>query len=231
MKLLPSIAGHEILDLFNNTDLAFLMSGLGGATGSLGSKVFSLVSRAKNVPNVALVTYPFSAESVRRREAAQKSLGALMKNADLCLVFDNDKLSSLAPNLQLSRAFGLLNGIMIRPVKDMCSTIGRSDLRTFTQATDGSEYGRFGLGLARGDERVDKVVAEAFSSPWFDYDVKAATAAIAIYSSTDPWEKEAEGIVTRLEERIPSAKLMWGSYSDPSLGDRIRVSLVLCRGR
>jgi cell division protein FtsZ len=231
MKLLPAVAGHEMLDLFNNTDMAFLMSGLGGATGSLGSKVFSLVSRAKNVPSIALVTYPFSAESIRRREMAERCLGTLIKSSDLCLVFDNDKLSSLAPNLQLSRAFGILNRIMIRPVRDMCSTICRSDLRTFAQAVDGSGYSRFGLGLARGDERVDKVVAEAFSSPWFDYDVKGTTAAIAIYSAADPWDREAEGIITRVEEGVPSSKLLWGSYPDPSLGERIRLSLVLCRGR
>ena len=231
VKLLPSIAGHEMLDLFNNTDMAFLMSGLGGATGSLGTKIFSLVARAKNVPSVSLVTCPFSAESIRRREVAEGSLNALIKNSDLCLVFDNDKLSSLAPNLLLSRAFGLLNGIMMRPVRDMCSTIGRPDLQTFRQAVDGSEYARFGLGLARGDERIDRVVGEAFSSPWFDYDVSVATAAIAFYCAADPWDKEAEAIVTRVEERVPSARLLWGTYGDASLGERIRLSLILCRGR
>jgi len=229
MKLLPSIAGHEVLDLFNNTDVAFLMAGLGGTTGSLGSKVFSLVSRAKNVPSISLVTCPFSAESIRRREVAEKFLAALMKSSEMCLVFDNDKLSSLAPNLQLSRAFGVLNGIMNRPVRDICMTLGRTDLPAFAQAIGGSKYARFGLGLARGDERLDRVVAEAFSSPWFDYDLTEAAVAVAVYSAADPWDKEAEGILSRVEERIPSARLLWGSYVDESLCDRIRLSLILCR--
>ena len=231
LKLLPTLAGHELLDLFNNTDLAFLMSGLGGTTGSLGSRLLSLVARSKNVPSVSMVTFPFSAESVRRREVAQSALGAIMKNVNLCLVFDNDKLSSLAPNLQLSRAFAVMNGIMTRPARDICSAMARPDIATFSQAVEGSEYARFGLGLARGDERVERVVAEALSSPWFDYEISETAAAVVIYSATDPWEKEAESIISRIEERLPSAKLLWGSYSDPSLGERIRISLILCRNR
>ena len=230
LKLVPSIAGHELLDLFNNTDVAFLMAGLGGTTGSLGSRLLSLVARSRNVSSVSMVTFPFSAESVRRREVAQSALAAIMRNADLCLVFDNDKLSSLAPNLQLSRAFAVMNGIMTRPARDICSAMARPDIRTFKQAVEGCEYARFGLGLARGDERVERVVSEAASSPWFDYDIREANAAIIVYSAADPWEKEAEAIVSRIEERLPSAKLLWGSYPDPSLGERIRVSLTLCRG-
>ena len=230
-KLLPVVAGHEMLDLFNNTDLSFLMAGLGGTTGSFGSKIFSMVSRSRGVPNVSLVTYPFAAESIRRREVAERSLEALMKTSDMCLVFDNDKLSSLAPNLQLSRAFGVLNGIMMRPVKDLCSAVSAPDLPALRQTVEGSKYARFGLGIGRGDERVMRVVTEAFSSPWFDYDVSSVTAAVAIYSAADPWDKEAEKIVSSVEERVPSARLLWGSYADPLLGDRIRLSLILCRGR
>lgn len=229
VKFVPSIAGREVIELFGDTDIAFLMSGLGGLTGSCGSKVLSLVARARSIPCVSLVTYPFSAESIRRREMAQRYLVSLVRNSDMCVVFDNDKLSALAPNLQLSRAFGLLNGIMTRPVKDMCSVITKPDLPTFRQALEGSGYARFGLGLARGDERVEKVVSEAFSSPWFDYDVSSAASAIAVYSAADPWDREAGSILSRIEERLPSARLLWGSYVDPSLGERIRLSLVLAR--
>ncbi len=225
--MLPSIAGHELLDLFNNTDLAFLMSGLGGTMGSLGSRLLSLVSRSKNVPTISMVTFPFAAESIRRREVAKGALGALLKNSALCLVFDNDKLSSLAPNLQLSRAFAVMNGIMTRPARDLCSAMSRQDIQAFEKAVEGSSYARFGLGLARGDERVTKVVAEAASSPWFDHDISDSAAAVVIYSAADPWVKEAESIVSMIEERLPSAKLLWGAYADPSLRERIRVSLIL----
>jgi len=229
LKHLPSIAGHDILDVFNNTEVAFLFSGLGGVTGSLGTKLFSSIASARGTLDVVLVAMPFSAESIRRREMASRILSEIMSSSSLCLVFDNDKLSTLAPNLAISRAFSLMNGIMMRPVMDLCATMSRTDVPVVKQVLSGSNYGRFGLGLARGDERVERVVSESLSSPWFDFPQESVDAVMAVYSAADPWDKEAEKILSALEQHFSKARLLWGMYSDPALGDRIRLSLVLCR--
>jgi len=92
-----------------------------------------------------------------------------------------------------------------------------------------SSYGRFGLGMARGDERVERVVNEALSSPWFDYDLAETDAGIVIYSSSDPWDKEMESILGSLDSHLPRCRMICGSYADPALGERIRLSLILCR--
>lgn len=231
LRLLPSIVGHELLDLFNNTDIAFLMCGLGGPTGSLGTKLLSSVAKAKGAVTIVLAATPFSAESIRRKELASRIMSDVSSATALVVEFDNDKLSSLAPNLPLSRAFGILNSIMIRPVVDMCAAMSRSDIPVFREGLGTANHGRFGLGLGRGDERVQRAVDEALSSPWFDYDLSLATSAIAIYSSADPWDKEAARIIQLLEGRLPSASIQWGSYADPALADRIRLSLLLCRRR
>lgn len=229
IKSLPSIVGHELLDVFNNTELAFIMCGLGGMTGSIGSKVLNSVATSKGVAGIAIVAMPFSAESFQRRESAANALRGLLDSSAMCVVFDNDMLSSLAPNLPMSRAFGLLNGIMMRPVMDICATMSRNDIGVFREVVGGSTYARFGLGLARGDERVQRVVDESLSSPWFDYDLKEATSAIAVFSSADPWDKEIDKVLSLLEARLPSVRILWGSYADSSLGERIRLSLLLCR--
>lgn len=229
LKQLQSVVGHELFDVFNNTELAFVMCGLGGLTGSLGSRLLCSIAASKGATAVVLAATPFSAESIRRREAARSAMTGLLGGSTLAIEFDNDKLSSLAPSLQLSRAFNLLNGIMMRPVIDLCSVMSRDDVALFRQIVGDSSYGRFGLGLARGDERVQRVVDEALSSPWFDYDLREAQAAIAIYSASDPWDKEAEKILAHLEERLPGLRVGWGLYQDSSLGERIRLSLVLCK--
>jgi cell division protein FtsZ len=228
LKQLPEIVGHELLDLFNNTDVTFIMCGLGGLTGSMGSKMVASIARAKGVMNVALVTTPFSAESFRRRELVAKVMTDLLGSCSLVIEFDNDKLSLLAPNLPLSKAFGILNGIMLRPVEDIASTMSRTDVASFDRVVGNATHGRFGLGLARGDERVERVVDEALRSPWFDLDPAQAPAAIAIYSASDPWDKEEDRISQRLQAKLPTADILWGSYKDSSLADRIRLSLIIC---
>jgi len=229
LKHLPSIAGHEIVDIFNNTDIAFMFCGLGGLSGSLGAKLFSSIAQAKGTAGVVLAATPFSAESTRRRELADKMLADILSTSTVCVQFDNDMLSSLAPNLPISRAFSLMNGIMQRPVIDVCSAMTRTDTVLLKQVIGGATHGKFGLGLSRDDDRSSKVVEEAASSPWFDYPLDEVSAAVAIYSSSDPWVKEADDICGQLVSRLPSARIAWGSYADPGLKDRIRLSLVICK--
>jgi len=227
LRQIQEVVGHELFDLFNNTEIAFLMCGLGGVTGSLGTRLLCSIAKSKGAAPAVLAATPFSVESHRRRELAEASLRSLLGAATMCIEFDNDKLSALAPNLALSRAFGLLNGIMLRPVIDLCACVARDDMPQLRQAIGSSNYGRFGLGMARGDERVERVVSEALSSPWFDYDITQAKAAIVVYSAADPWDKEMERILGNIETKLASTNLLWGSYQDPSLGERIRLSVLL----
>ncbi len=229
MKKLPSIVGHELLDVFNNTEIAFIMCGLGGMTGSLGARMLASVARAKGSVGVVLAATPFSAESVRRRELAEQTVRELTRISPLCLEFCNDRLSSMAPNLPLSRAFAIQDAIMMRPVMDLCSTYGRTDATAFREVLGSSSYGRFGLGLARGDDRVERAVHDALTSPWFDFELGDARSAIVVYSAADPWEREEEMVASSISERTPSANLIVGSYPDPSLGERIRISVILTR--
>lgn len=231
MKKLPAMVGHELLDVFNNTDVAFIMCGLGGTTGSLGAKLLASVARAKGSTGIVLAATPFTAESIRRREFAEKTVRTLTGISTLCIEFSNDKLSSMAPNLPLSRAFAIQDAIMMRPVMDLCATFGRSDGAALREVLGDYRYGRFGLGLARGDDRVERAVHDALTSPWFDFELGTASAAIVVYSAADPWDREEERIVSAVGDRLPAASIVVGSYADPSLGERIRVSTILARRR
>ncbi|MBN1677118.1 MAG: hypothetical protein JW880_01125 [Candidatus Thermoplasmatota archaeon] len=229
MKKLPSIVGHELLDIFNNTEVVFIMCGLGGTTGSLGAKLLASVARARGSLGVVLAATPFTAESIRRRQFAQEAIRGLTKISSLCIEFSNDKLSMLAPNLPLSRAFAVQDAIMMRPVLDMCSTLAGADTAALREVVGSSSYGRFGLGLARGDERVGHAVHDALTSPWFDFELGDARAAVVIYSAADPWDREEELVLSSVAERLPSCNIAMGSYPDPSLGERIRISITIAR--
>ena len=228
---MPSVLGDDVLSLFDDTDAAFLMSGLGGVTGSVGTCVMGAAAKAKCPLTISAATLPFSAESERRRNFAMKCSQRIMSSVDLSLVFTNDALSSLAPHLPLSKAFDVLNGIMQRPAMEIASVLGTVSVNAFRRAVGSNAHGRFGLGVARGDDRVAKVVEEALSSPWFDFPVAESRAAIVIYSAADPWDKEFVKILDSLRVVVPDAEIVCGSYGDPTLQDRIRLSLVLCTER
>lgn len=225
----PSVAGNELNKLFKDTDIAFLMAGLGGVSGSLGTAVLGQLARSNGALSISLVASPFSAESERRREFAAKCLCRIVSSTDACVAFGNDALSDLAPTLPLSKAFAVMNGIMHRPMLDVAKVLDRRSLRTFRQIVGEARYARFGLGLGRGDERVMRAVDEAFSSPWFDFDTRGTAAAIAVYSAADPWDREQTRMIEQIQQRLGDANILCGSYPDENLGDRIRLSLLLFR--
>ena len=225
---MPSTLGDDVLSLFDDTDVAVLMAGLGGVTGSIGTCVLGEAATAKCALTVAAVALPFSAESERRRDFALKCSRRIMSSVDLSLVFTNDALSTLAPRLPLSKAFDVLNSIMHRPTMEAASVLGRVRVNALKKALGRNVHGRFGLGIARGDDRAVKVVEEALSSPWFDFHVAEVGVAVVVYSAADPWDKELLKIVDSLKPLVPGAEVVCGSYPDPTLQDRIRLSVILC---
>ena len=229
IKKMPSVVADEVGVPFRDTDIMFLTAGLGGLTGSVGVAVLSSFIRANGLMSVALAAGPFSAESERRRRLAELYTGRIMADIDLMIEFSNDALSDLAPNLSVSRAFSILNNIMHRPAIDIISAGTRKDLKVLREIIGGAVRGRLGVGLVRGDDRVGRAVDEALSSPWFDFDVQETEAAILVYSSAYPWDREFGEIVETMSSRLGGPRMIHGSYSDPTLGDKIRLSVVLCR--
>jgi cell division protein FtsZ len=229
IRQMPSVISDEVGISVEDVDVMFLLAGLGGLTGSVGTAVVSSFVRAKGTMAVALTASPFTAESERRRKLASLYTRRIMSDVDLMIEFGNDALSDLAPNMPLSRAFSILNGILHRPMMDILAAGTRKDIRVLREVIGDAVRGRLGLGLVRGDDRVTRVVAEALSSPWFDFEPVEAEAAIVVYSAADPWDKELGDIIGLLETKLGDARMIHGSYSDPTLGDKIRLSLVLCR--
>jgi cell division GTPase FtsZ len=179
--------------------------------------------------SIAIVSSPFSAESERRREFASKCLRRIVASNDLCIAFGNDALSQLAPHLPLSKAFAVMNSILHRPILDLANSMDRRGAQTLRKVVGDSHLCRFGLGMGRGDGRVEQTVDEAFSSPWFDFGLEDVDAAIVIYSAADPWEKEKSRLLELVQRRIDERPILHGAYRDESLKDKIRLSLLLLR--
>jgi cell division protein FtsZ len=229
IRQMPSVVADEICVPIEDTEVVFLMAGLGGLTGSVGMAVISSFARASGPMSVALAAGPFAVESERRRRLAELYTGRIMSDVDLMIEFSNDALSEMAPNLPVSRAFSIMNSIMHRPAIDILAAGTRKDIKILRGTIGDAVRGRLGLGLVRGDDRVNRVVDEAMSSPWFDFDPQETEAAILVYSAADPWDRELGEIVELMKTKLGDARLIHGSYSDPTLGEKIRLSVILCR--
>jgi cell division GTPase FtsZ len=95
----------------------------------------------------------------------------------------------------------------------------------------GCKHVRAGIGIGSGLDRGLRAVEEAFASPWFDFDVRAARTALVIATARDMDEAQLQKVVRDVALRLPGVRLRYAGREDPDLGERMKVVLLLGVGR
>ena len=209
-----------------NHDLVVAIAGLGGETGGPAAALVGRVARIVGSRSLAFVTQPFTAEGVNRRSAAERSLAVLQRKVDGIVSFPNDELLRLAPKLPLLQAFQVLGAIMVRPLADLARSMTRTDAATLCDVVRGVSRWRFGGGGGRGKHRAFEAVEEALASPWLPENRDSLRRLVVVFGAADSGDALAEEIVHEIRLAVPSASLLIGSYSEPALEDRLRLSLL-----
>lgn len=225
--LSPDILPLEVRESLSGNDVSVFFAGLGGFAGTNGIRTFASLAKITNKFSMSLVSLPFSVESPVRMEIASKSLDDLRKRSDLVVAFENDKLASLVPKMPIDKAFKLMSAIMERPVMDLSKVMADSDVSMIRQVAQRSSVFKLGVGLGRGAMRDVEAMKEALLSPWFDFSKEDVPSAFLVISSYPIDQGEINGIVRDIQKELTSARLMYGVYEDPTIGDKIRVTLLV----
>ena len=101
------------------------------------------------------------------------------------------------------------------------------DLRSVME--NGGGVAMIGLGEARGPGSAEKATEEALRSPLLDIDISDARGALVnVVGGPTLSLGDAEQCAKLIRDRInPYARIIWGATTDESMGDEIRVLLVL----
>jgi cell division GTPase FtsZ len=70
-------------------------------------------------------------------------------------------------------------------------------------------------------------VDEAFTSPWFDFDVSTARTALVIATAADMEDVQLQKIVQDVSLRLPSTRIRYAGRVDPAMGERMKLVLLL----
>jgi len=212
--------------LLGEPDIVFIFAGLGGDTGSYLTPVIADVCKKKSALTVSSVTLPFSVEGSDRKDLARRALSSIREVSDLTITYPNDPLLKLVPNLPLRKAFGVMNTIMMDPPIYLGKSLTLEDLETLRKKF-GSRCFRLGVGIGAGDQREIRAVEEAFSSPWFNFPLEMVSSAILLVSSASVREEMIQNVLREVSYRIPSARLAFSGIEDVSLGEKVKVMLIL----
>ncbi len=225
---------EEIKSKIDGADMVFVTCGLGGGTGTGSAPVISRIAQKAGALTIAVVTMPFSAEGIRRRENAEKGLEKLQEAADTVLVIPNDKLLEVAPSLPINKAFMVSDELLGRAVKGITELITKPglvslDFADIKSVMKDSGMAMIGMGESDTGDRAIESVQEALNSPLLDLDISNAKSALVnISGSNDLTLNEAEKIVQIVADELdPEANIIWGTQIQEDLASTVRTTIVV----
>jgi cell division protein FtsZ len=209
-------------------DIVFIFVGLGGETGSYVSPLVASICQKLSKLVVVSASEPFSVEGTDRRTAAQEGRQRLQTSCDIPIIYSNDPLLQMAPNLPIRKAFNVMDQIMLSPVYELIDVLTQEDVKGVREDFRGCTKVRLGVGYGgSGLERVSVAVEDAFTSPWFDSPTDMARSAVLVVNSSEPDPYLLEEVMKDVSIRLPRAKIRYSSRGDPALERRIKVTVLV----
>ena len=221
--------------LSKNTKMVFVTAGMGGGTGTGAAPVIASIARELGILTVGIVTVPFGFEGRKRRQQAEEGLEQMRQSVDTLLVINNEKLRELTGNLTISNAFSKADDVLAVAAKGIAELISVTgsvnvDFNDVNTVMKDSGVAIMGSAAVDGDDRAIRCVQEAMNSPLLnDNNIHGAKYVLLniTYGDKEVEMNEITEITDYIQDEAGStADVIWGHGYDPTLGDKLCVTLI-----
>lgn len=226
--------------LFRGMDLVFLVSTLGGGTGTGATPVVARAARETGAMVIAFVTLPFTFEGERRMSQARQGLLQLQDQADVVIVIPNQALFAAAgSNATAEEAFHQTDYYLSMGIFAIWKLLTQrgiinldfATLRMVARCSGGASS--FSYGEGKGPQRALNAIQNALHSPLLENGetlAESESILVSILGGSDMSVKEVESIMTAVESATrKDAHIHMGTSIDESWNDAISVTLVASR--
>jgi len=224
---------REALD--DGTQMLFLAAGLGGGTGTGATSIIAEEAQKMGILTVGIVTIPFAFEGKPKIRKALTGLAALSEHVDAMLVYNNEKLKLVYPDLTLINAFSKSNDLIGNTAKSIAEIITvpgyiNTDFADVYATLKDGKVAIMNVGQAGGEHRVTDAINNALQSPLVNTnDVHGAKRVLLqLYCSTEYaiQTQETDQIYDFVREVGEEVEVQWGVSLDETLGEEVRVTLI-----
>ena len=225
--------------LSDGTKMVFVTAGMGGGTGTGAAPVVAGVAKDMGILTVGVVTIPFYFEKKRKIIKALKGVDELRKNVDALLIVNNERLCDVYSDsdIPMKEAFLRADNILMDAVKGISELITlpsdggiKSDFRDVETTMKDGGGAIMAMGRASGDHRVERAILNALDSPLlYGNDIgKAKRILFNIYASDDHpiFVRELQEIDDFFDQLDPNIDVIWGTATDDSLGEDVKVTIL-----
>ena len=223
----------ELRDLLKDVNMVFLITGLGGGTGTGAAPVIARIAKEQGALVIAAGTLPFKIEGARISKA-EDGLYQLRQCCDTTILIENQRLLEYGGNLPLKKAFELGDEVISQMVKGITETISQpslvnldyADVRTIMKSGGVSTIG---IGLADSSDKAKESVVRALKHPLLQVDYSGASGAlIQIIGGPDMKLEEVNEIGESVAKHLaPEAQTIWGARILDDYEGKIQVITIV----
>lgn len=220
-----------------NTKMLFIAAGMGKGTGTGASPVVAKVAKEMGILTVGVVTEPFRFEGKRIRTAAEAGIEEMSKYVDSLIIVNNQNLMKYYNSLPINEAYAQVDDILKNAVKCVAEivtvTYGQNvDFNDVKSIMEHSGKALLGIATAEGEDRVQKVLDEVLNCPLLENADISDAKNFLFFVTYGPSKQITMGELEVLEDRFDEMQsdnvhVIWGHGLDESLGDSIKLSLVV----
>ena len=224
-----------ICDHLTGSDITFIVTGLGGRTGTGAAPVIASLAAESGGLVIAVITTPFTFEGPRRHRNAESGLRELKGCVDSVVTISNDKLLDAAPGkVSFHQSFRIVDDVLLLAVKSIAELVivpgiiglEVNDIKT---AMEGMGIALMGNGISSGLNRVKKATENALDSVQLeDNSVRGAKAIlINVRGGSDLKIEEVNEVVSIVYGVCDAhAEIFFGAINDERCLSSISVTLI-----
>ena len=161
---------EQIKHMLQGADLVFIVSGMGGGTGTGSSPIVASIAKELGILTIGIVNTPFKFEGKRRMINAHKGIQKLKEAVDTLIVVPNAKLQEIYPKEVMRTVFKRSDEVLYQGAKAISDIIQKTgfinvdfaDVRTVMKNRG---YALMGTGYGEGDNRAVKAAENAMKNP------------------------------------------------------------------
>jgi cell division protein FtsZ len=222
-------------------DIIFILTGLGGGTGTGAAPVLARVARETGALVLGMATMPFDFEGGRRQRQAEAGLDQLKAAADAVICLPNQKLLKLLDEkTSVVEAFKISNKLMadgLDGIRRLLTQTGliNIDFADLCSVTKGRHVASaFATAEAGGEKRGEQVVEKLLAHPLLDGGqvfTESDAVLVSMAGGPDLTMSEINKVMEPIHRQCENAHLILGAVIDEALAGRLSVTLIASRHR
>jgi cell division protein FtsZ len=224
----------EIYDAIRGAEMVFVTAGMGGGTGTGASPVVAEIARETGALTIGVVTKPFGFEGSKRRHQAEEGINQLRSKVDTLIVIPNDRLLAVCDvKTTLDEAFRTADDVLrqgIQGIAEIITLPGEINLDFADVRKIMSEAGQalLAIGRASGENRAVEATKAAISSPLLDVSIAGARGVLFNITGARNLGLHELNMAAQVIAEIvdPEAEIIFGTATDPDLGDEVKVTVI-----